>query len=111
MASSNRTSFEIISLSCQGLRTDDHRAMLFSWLNCCKVDFLRFHEIHSVSEAEFSSWMHATQDNGLLCADHKCLSSPGSIRSYDLAILYQSQFTFTSCSRDSPGEIAALIPM
>ena len=49
--------------------------------------------------------MHTAQDDGLLCGDYKCLSSPGSIRSCGVAILYRSHFTSTSCSRDQAGRL------
>ena len=78
MASSTptRPSLEIISLNCQGLRSTDHRETLFSWLNCCKVDFLCLQETHSISEAEFTSWLKSANDDDLLTIDYNCLSSP-----------------------------------
>ena len=107
MASSTptRPSLEIISLNCHGLRSTDHRETLFSWLNCCKVDFLCLQETHSISEAEFTSWLKSAKDDDLLTIDYNCLSSPGSNQSYGVAILYRSEYTVSSCSRNQAGRL------
>ena len=104
--SSATSTLEIISLNCQGLRSADHRATFFSWLNCCKVDFLCLQETHSTSEQEFAAWLQSAKADGLLTVDYECLSSPGTNRSCGVAILYRSTFQITACSRDQVGRLS-----
>ena len=67
-------SLEMISLNCQGLQSSDHRDILFSWLNCCKVDFRCLQETHSVLDTEFFSWLQSAKDDRLLGVDYSYLS-------------------------------------
>ena len=82
---------EIISFNCQGLRSADNRATLFSWLNCCKVDFLCIQETHSTSEQEFAAWLQTAKTD--------------IHRSCGVAILYSSKFQLTASYRDQAGRL------
>ena len=70
------TTMEIVTFNCQGLRSSDHRETLFSWLNCTDVDFLCLQETHSVSQREFSSWLHDAMEAKVLSKPYDCVSSP-----------------------------------
>lgn len=100
-----RLSVEVVTLNCQGLRSLANREALFSWLNCCRVDFLCLQETHSVTESEFSSWLKTAKENDLLNRTYSCLSSPGTNRSCGVAIVYSSKFTMSSCTRDDQGRV------
>ena len=100
-------SVEVISLNCQGLRSIDNRDTLFSWLNCCKADFLCLQEMHAVSEEEMSSWLKSAKDNGILRQGYDCISSPGTNRSSGVAILYLSKYDLSSCARDDSGRMVS----
>lgn len=106
--SQNMHNFEIITLNCQGLRSSDHRDTLFSWLNCSKVDFLCLQETHSISAKEFSSWLKAATEDGLLPASCSCISSPGTNRSSRVAIVYKNIYSLSSCHADQQGRLDPL---
>ena len=94
-----------ITLNCRGLRTTDHRATLFQWANCAKTDFVCLQETHSISEEEFSSWLDHATSSGSNKFGYKCISSPGSILSCGVAILYNPIYEVVSCSRDQDGRL------
>ena len=101
----NRTimDIELITLNCQGLRNSDHRATLFSWLQCCRVDVLCLQETHAITEEEFTSWLSAASSDGLNGRGYKCVSSPGTNRSAGVAILYHPALDLVGWSRDRDG--------
>ena len=94
---------EIVTFNCQGLRSSDHRETLFSWLNCTNVDFLCLQETHSVSQREFSSWLHDAVEAKVLSKPYDCVSSPGTNRSSSVAIVYKSHFELSTCATDPKG--------
>ena len=94
-----------ITLNCRGLRTADHRATLFQWANCPKTDFVCLQETHSISEEEFSSWLDHATSSGCNKFGYKCISSPGTILSCGVAILYNPSYDVVSCSRDKDGRL------
>ena len=100
-------SVEFITLNCQGLRSADHRATLFSWLNCCSVDFLCLQETHSLSEREFHRWLQEAMDSGILRSRYQCVSSPGTNRSCGVAIIYRSDYSSSDCVCDTQGRFVA----
>ena len=100
---STGTDIELITLNCQGLRAAKNRDILFSWLQCCKVDILCLQETHALSESEFSSWLKTASDSGLNNKGYKCVSSPGTNRSCGVAILYHPQLELVGWSRDQDG--------
>ena len=96
-------SVEVITLNCQGLQSSDSRDTLFSWLNCCGVDFLCLQETHSTSSKEFSRWLRSAIDSKLLSSAYSCISSPGTNRSSGVAIVFKSQHVLTSSLSDQQG--------
>ena len=103
MDNQTTTDFQIITLNCQGLRKREHRDMLFSWLQCCKVDVLCLQETHAISEQEFNNWLSSASSAGINPGGYKCVSSPGANRSCGVAILYHPQFDLIGWSRDQAG--------
>ena len=97
------TTMEIVTFNCRGLRSSDHRETLFSWLNCTNVDFLCLQETHSVSQREFSSWLHDAVEAKVLSKPYDCVSFPGTNRSSGVAIVYKSHFELSTCATDQKG--------
>ena len=97
------TTMEIVTFNCQGLRSSDYRETLFSWLHCTNVDFLCLQETHSVSQREFSSWLHDAVEAKVLSKPYDCVSSPGANRSSGVAIVYKSHFELSTCATDQKG--------
>ena len=60
---------------------------------------------HSMSEEEFSSWLDHATSSGSNKFGYKCISSPGSILSCGVAILYNPSYDVVSCSRDQDGRL------
>ena len=94
-----------ITLNCRGLRTADDRATLFQWGNCAKTYFMWLHETHSISEEEFLSWLDYAISSGSNKFGYKWISSPGTILSCEVAILYNPGYDVVSFSRDQDGRL------
>jgi exonuclease III len=62
-------------------------------------------ETHSISEEESSSWLDHATSSGSNKFGYKCISSPGTIRSCGVAILYNPSYNVVSCSRDQDGRL------
>ena len=97
------TTMEIVTFNCQGLRSSDHRETLFSWVDCTNVDFLCLEETHSVSQREFSSWLHDAKEAKVLSKPYDCVSSPGTNRNSGVAIVCKSHFELSTCAIDQKG--------
>ncbi|CAB4040946.1 Transposon TX1 uncharacterized 149 kDa, partial [Paramuricea clavata] len=71
------------------------------------IDLITFAvpETHSISEEEFSSWLDHATSSGCNKFGYKCISSPGTILSCGVAILYNPSYDVVSCSRDQDGRI------
>lgn len=96
-------SISLLTLNVQGLRFPRNRSTLFSWLNCVKADIVCLQETHSISSAEFSSWVAAESRAGNNLLQYSCLSSPGSHRSAGVAILFSSSLTVAHSFTDNNG--------
>ncbi len=99
------TSLSILTLNIQGLRAADNHATLFSWLNCVKADIICSQETHSTSAAEFESWVknETDADNNLQC--YSVISSPGSVRSVGVAILFKPSLKLDATFHDDTGRL------
>lgn len=86
------TTVSFITLNVQGLRAVANRSTLFSWLNCVKADVVCLQETHSISPEEFTSWVATETSNGNNFNRYAAISSPGSVRSAGVAILYTPFF-------------------
>ena len=94
-----------LTLNVQGLRALSHRQTLMQWLNCFGPDIVCLQETHSKSESEFLSWFSSSNFNIQNSFNYKCISSPGSVRSCGVAILYKPSFSLESCFRDQSGRL------
>jgi exonuclease III len=102
MADKQKNALSLITLNIQGLRAADHRHTLFSWLNCVKADIVALQETHSISQAEFQSWVtEESLANNI--QQYSVISSPGSVRSRGVAILYKPSLEIQSVSADKEG--------
>ena len=94
-----------LTLNVQGLRALSHRQTLMQWLNCFGPDIVCLQETHSKSEREFSSWFSSTNVNIQNSYNYKCISSPGTVRSCGVAILFKPNFSLESCFCDQSGRL------
>lgn len=94
---------KIITLNCQGLRSDSSRETLFAWLNCFRPDIVCLQETNSISEAEFDSWIEDMNRGCLTTISYSVVSSPGTAPSSGFATLFNSSFTLESVSPDTDG--------
>ena len=94
----------MLTLNVQGLRTLAHRQTLMEWLNCFGPDFVCLQETHSISEDEFLSWF-TNNINIHNRFRYRSISSPGSVRSCGVAILYKTHFHLENCFRDTSGRL------
>ena len=97
--------FTFLTLNVQGLRNATNRRTLFSWLNCVKPDVVALQETHSVSEEEFVCWVNTESRDGNNLQDYSVISSPGSTRSFGVAILYRLCLSIQSFHKDSHGRL------
>lgn len=117
MANINNNTLSVLTLNCQGLRDPAKRTVLFSWLSCIKADVVCLQETHCISQDEFVSWVSSESAVDNNCEQYSVLSSPGTVRSRGVAILYRPSLsvdcevlddqgrlqvvTFSICSSDS----------
>ena len=97
-----------ITLNVQGLRHANHRATLFSWLNCVKPDIVCLQETHSLSQTDFESWVQSESDAGNNQQSYAVLSSPGTARSAGVALLYRSSVVVNLVSHDAHGRFLVM---
>ena len=76
-----------------------------SWLNCFKVDIVCLQETHSCSETEFDNWFSNNNVNINNKRKYKIISSPGTIRSSGVAILYNPKYRLVHSWRDTAGRL------
>ena len=100
--------FSLITLNIQGLRALTNRQTLMSWLNCFAPDIVCLQETHSTSEEEFSQWFSVSNLDIENKNKYKCISSPGTVRSSGVAILYKPDFEVLSTSRDQAGRLVTI---
>lgn len=98
---------KLLTLNCQGLRSLTNRQTLMSWLNCFPVDFVCLQETHSCSESEFANWFSCNNLNINNSKKYKSISSPGTVCSSGVAMLYLPKFTLEHCRRDTTGRLIA----
>ena len=101
----NLNSITVITLNCQGLRASSNCAVLFSWLNCFKPDIVCLQETHSLSAAEFESWVSKESSNGNNLQRYAVISSPGTARSRGVAILHKPTFKVEHVHSDDHGRL------
>ena len=99
--------FTLITLNIQDLRAVTSRQTLMSWLNCFAPDIVCLQETHSISEEEFSEWFSVSNLDIENKIKYQCISSPGTVRSSGVAILYKPDFEVLSTSRDQAGRLIA----
>ena len=104
----NYNKLYILTLNCQGLRDQAKRNALFSWLNCVKADVVCLQETHSISRDEFVTWvsLETEADNNL--QHYSVLSSPGSVRSRGVAVLYKPSLSVDSEAFDDIGRLQVI---
>ncbi len=103
MANKQKNALSLITLNIQGLRAADHRHTLFSWLNCVKADIVALQETHSISQDEFQSWVTEQSLANNNIQQYSVISSPGSVRSHGVAIIYKPSLEIQSVSADKEG--------
>ena len=100
--------FTLLTLNIQGLRALISRQTLMSWLNCFAPDIVCLQETHSISEEEFSEWFSVSNIHIQNKNKYLSISSPGTVRSSGVAILYKPEFEVLSTSRDQAGRLVTI---
>ena len=108
MANKQNNALSIITLNIQGLRAPDHRHTLFSWLNCVKADIIALQETHSTSQDEFRSWVAEESSANNNIQRYSVVSSPGSIRSRGVAVLYKPSLEVQRVITDDEGRFVII---
>jgi exonuclease III len=108
MANKQNNALSIITLNIQGLRAPDHRHTLFSWLNCVKADIIALQETHSTSQDEFRSWVTEESSANNNFQRYSVVSSPGSIRSRGVAVLYKPSLEVQRVITDDEGRFVII---
>ena len=72
-------------------------------MNCVKADIVCLQETHSSSRDEFISWVQSESDSGNNRQSYAILSSPGSLRSAGVAILYRPSVSVKLVKCDDHG--------
>jgi exonuclease III len=98
-------SLSLLTLNIQGLRAPNNRATLFSWLNYVQADIICLQETHSTSVAEFESWVLFETNAGNNLQQYSVISSPGSVRSAGVAVLYKPSLKLDATFRDDVGRL------
>jgi exonuclease III len=98
-------SLSLLTLNIQGLRAPNNRATLFSWLNCVQADIICLQETHSTSVAEFESWVLFETNAGNNLQQYSVISSPGSVRSAGVAVLYKPSLKLDATFHDDVGRL------
>ena len=84
----------LITLNCNGLRDLRKRSAFYSWLANSSIDVVCLQETHASSEAEITNWFPS----------FSTVSSPGSVKSRGVAILFRpSKFKLLQSRRDDLG--------
>ena len=76
-----------------------------AWLNCFQPDLVCLQETHSKTIAEFSTWFSHQSSSSINKHHYHFISSPGTIRSRGVAILYLPKFRLLSHRCDSQGHL------
>ena len=108
MANKQNNALSIITLNIQGLWAPDHRHTLFSWLNCVKADIIALQETHSTSQDEFRSWVAEESSANNNFQRYSVVSSPGSIRSRGVAVLYKPSLEVQRVITDDEGRFVII---
>ena len=85
----------LISLNVNGLRDCHKREAVHHWLLRSGAQIVCLQETHASSEAELSSWFPS----------FSCVSSPGSVKSRGVAILFKPSFSLIQSRRDDLGRL------
>ena len=91
--------FRVLSINANGLRDANKRMSFAQWLIRLKIDFLCIQELHTTSCHECFTWFSPF--------GFECITSPGSARSCETALLYRPKFNAVKSSFNSDGRLAS----
>ncbi|CAB3997114.1 Hypothetical predicted protein [Paramuricea clavata] len=98
----------LVFFQTHGLRDQAKRNALFSWLNCVKADVVCLQETHSISRDEFVTWVSLESDAANNLQHYSVLSSPGSLCSRGIAVLYKPSLSVDAEIFDDIGRLQVI---
>ena len=85
----------LLTLNVNGLRCANKRLSFIHWLHSLNHDFICLQQLHFSDDAELLSWFSSF--------GFSIISSPGSVKSAGVAILYRPRFTLSNSWKDDSG--------
>ena len=85
----------LLTLNVNGLRCANKTLSFIHWLHSLNHDFICLQELHFSDDAELLSWFSSS--------GFSIISSPGSVKSAGVAILYRPRFTLSNSWKDDLG--------